>query len=133
MIRLLVTVYGVIPALLLALLAVFPLIGGIVMLLEAPTEGALLVAWGIAGIAGTRTLVQVASGTYTENTIPGLLAGITAAAPLLYATLQDLDMPGSWLPLYFTGSPIVVAAGYLADFVLFEPHDNAHIVEYRVE
>jgi len=133
MIRLLVAIYGVLPALVLALLAVFPLIGGIVSLLNDPSSGAMYIAWGIAGIIGTRTMLQVASGTFTENTVPGLLAGIAAAAPLLYVTLQNLDLPSSWLPLYFVGSPMIVAAGYLVDYVLVEPRDDARIVEYRVE
>lgn len=129
---LLVGLFGILPVIVLALLALVPLTGGIGMLLEDPAKGALFATWGMAGIAGARTLVQVASGTYTENTVPGLLAGIAAVAPLLYATLQNLDLPGSLLPLYFTLSPAIVAAGYLADFVIFEPRDDARIVEYHV-
>lgn len=130
---LLVVLFGILPVIVLALLALVPLTGGIVMLLEEPAKGALFAAWGMAGIGGARTLVQVANGTYTENTVPGLLAGIGAVAPLIYATALSLNLPGSLLPLYFTLSPAIVAAGYLADLVLFEPRDDARIVEYCAE
>lgn len=130
---LLVAVFGIFPVIVLALLALVPLTGGFLMLLEDPAKGALFAAWGVAGIVGARTLLQVWSGTFTENTAPGLLAGIAAVAPLIYATLQNPDLPGSLLPLYFTLSPTIVAAGYVADLVLFEPRDDARVIEYHVE
>jgi hypothetical protein len=46
------------------------------------------------------------------------LAGIAAASPLAFASLQNLDFPGSLLPLYFTVGPIIVAAGYLGKRLL---------------
>ena len=124
----LVGVYGVIPAIVLGLLAFAPLTGGLFVLFEKPAFGVLCIAWSVAGLIGARTMLQVAGGTVTENTVPGLLAGIAAAAPLVYAILQNFDPPGSWLPLYFTASPVIVASGYVADLVLFEPRDDERIV-----
>ena len=129
----LVALFGILPVIALALLALVPLTGGFMMLLEDPARGALFTAWGLAGIVGARTFLQVWSGTFTENTVPGLLAGIGAVAPLIYAALQNPDWPGSLLPLYFTLSPAIVAAGYIADLVLFEPRNDARIIEYHVE
>ena len=103
------------------------------MLLDDPARGGLFFVWGLAGIIGTRTLVQVSGGTYTDNTVPGLLAGIAAAAPLAFMLLQRPDWPFSLLPLYFTVSPIIVATGYIVGFVFFEPCDDARIVDYHVE
>lgn len=125
MIRLLVIVYGVIPVVVLGLLALAPLSGGLLILFEQPAEGAMYIAWSAAGLIGARTMLQVVGGTVTRNTVPGLLAGIAAAAPLVYGTLRGFDPPGSWLPLYFTASPVVVALGYVLDLVLSEPPDNA--------
>ncbi len=130
---LLVALFGILPVVALALLALVPLTGGIAMLLEDPARGALFTGWGMAGIAGARTLLRVWSGTFTENTVPGLLAGIAATSPLALASLQNLDFPGSLLPLYFTVGPIIVATGYVAHLLLFEPHDDTRIIEYRVE
>jgi hypothetical protein len=110
---LLVAMFGLLPVVALALLALVPVTGGIAMLLDDPALGALLILWGLAGIAGARTLVQVSGGTFTENTVPGLLVGIAAASPLALASLQNVDLPGSLLPLYFTVSPIIVASCFL--------------------
>ncbi len=123
--------FGVLPAIFLALLALFPLIGGIAELFENPAWGGLSFVWAVAGLIGTRTLLQVYGGTYTENTIPGLLAGIAAAAPLVWLTLLAGSWPYVLIPLYFTAGPIVVAAGYLAEMLLFESADDARIVEYE--
>jgi hypothetical protein len=117
---LLVVLFGILPVIVLALLALAPLTGGLAMLLEEPAKGALFTVWGIAGMAGARTLLRVWSGTFTENTVPGLLAGIAAVAPLNYAILQNPDMPGSLVPLYFTLSPAIVAAGYLVGLIRTE-------------
>ena len=57
MIRFLVTVYGVIPVIVLGLLALVPLTGGMAMLFAEPAGGALYIAWSIAGLAGARTLI----------------------------------------------------------------------------
>ncbi len=127
----LVALFGMLPAIVLAIAAVVIVIGGLAVLFEEPVYGPLFTFWGIAGIAGTRTLVQVASGTYTENTIPGLLAGIGAAAPLLYFALTITSLPGLIVSLYFTAGPIVVATGYLVQMLLFEGADDARIVEYE--
>lgn len=133
MTTILVALFGLLPAILLALPAFVVLIGGLVMLVEDPAQGALLTAWAFAGLYGTRTLIQVAFGTYTDNTVPGLLAGIAAAAPLAYLTLQAPHFPESesLLPLYFTTGPIIVAAGYIAEILLFESADKASIVGYE--
>ena len=120
MTRLLVALFGILPVVALSLLALVPLFGGIAILLEDPARGALFTVWGIAGIAGARTLLRVWSGTFTENTTPGLLAGIAAASPLALASLQNLDFPGALLPLYFTVGPIIVAAGYLVNLMRIE-------------
>jgi len=117
---LLVVLFGILPVIVLALLALAPLTGGLAMLLEEPAKGALFTVWGIAGMAGARTLLRVWSGTFTENTVPGLLAGIAAVAPLNYAILQNPDRPGSLVPLYFTLSPAIVAAGYLVGLIRTE-------------
>ena len=51
--------------------------------------------------------------------------------PLAGFSLTLLDSPWVLLPLYFTAGPIVVATAYLADMLLFEPADDAKIVEYE--
>ena len=130
MTTILVAVFGLLPAILLALGAFACLVGGLFTLLNEPADGALLVTWGLAGLYGTRTLFQVAFDSYHENTVIGLLAGITAAAPLVYFSLRMPSFPESLLPLYFTAGPVVVAAGYLAGMLLFEPADDARIIEY---
>ena len=102
-------IFGVLPVIVLGFLAFAPLISGIAMILDEPSIGALLIVWAVAGLCGARTMLRVWSGVYTENTAPGLVAGILATLPLTLPSLLDPDLPGSILPLYFTASPIVVA------------------------
>ncbi|MDJ0711910.1 MAG: hypothetical protein QNJ14_16095 [Woeseiaceae bacterium] len=123
--------FGVLPAFLLALLTIFPLLTGIAELFEDPAWGALSLAWAIAGLVGTRTLLKVYGGTYTEYTVLGLLAGIAAAAPLVWMILAAGGWPYILIPLYFTAGPIIVAAGYIAEMLLFESADDARIIEYE--
>ena len=131
MTTILVAIFGLLPAILLALGAFAVLIGGLFTLFDDPADGALFITWGLAGLYGTRTLFQVAFDSYHENTVVGLLAGIAAAAPLVPFGIPSPSLPESLLPLYFTTGPIVVAAGYLADMLLFEPADDARIIEYE--
>ena len=126
----LVFVFGVVPVVFLGLLALVPLCVGLVWLFQDPTESAVAVVWAIAGLYGARALIQVAVGTYTDDTVPGLLAGIAAAAPLVYFSV-NMGFPYAWPTLYFTAGPIVVATGYLATMLLFESADDARIVEYE--
>ncbi len=125
--------FGVLPAFLLAVFTIFPLIAGFAELLENPGPGALSVAWAVGGLVGTKTLLQVYGGTYTANTIPGLLAGIVAACPILWFTVRYFGWPYSLLPLYFSAGPIIVALGYIAEILLFESADDARIIEYEEE
>ncbi len=123
--------FGLLPAILLSVPALLCLISGLAILVDNPDEGALLFAWAFAGLFGTHTLIQVAFGTFTDNTVPGLLAGIAAAAPLVYFSVESPKFPETLVPLLFTASPIIVATGYLADILLFESPDDARIVEYE--
>ncbi len=131
MTRVLVALFGILPAILLALLALIPLLAGLANLFDDPAFGGLYFVWGLAGLVGTHTLIQVARGTYTEDTVPGLLAGIGAAAPLVWIVLDNVALLDAPLLLYVTAGPIVVAAGYLADMLLFEPAGNARIIEFE--
>ena len=124
-------IFGVPPVIVLGLLAFAPLIAGIAMILDEPSTGALLIAWAIAGLCGARTMLRVWSGVYTENTAPGLVAGILAAAPLTLPSLLDPNLPGSLVPLYFTVGPIVMALLVLAGWLPEEPRDDARIIEYE--
>lgn len=124
-------IFGVVPVIVLSFLAFVPLIAGIATVLDNPSIGALLIAWAIAGLSGARTVLRVWSGVYTENTAPGLVAGILAAAPLTLPSLLDPDLPGSLLPLYFSAGPIVVAVLVLAGWLPEEPRDDARIIEYE--
>ncbi len=127
----LIALFGMLPAIVLAIAALVMVVGGLAILFVEPAYGALFAFWGIAGIAGARALIQVASDTYTENTIPGLLAGIGAAAPLLYFSLTEMSLPGMLVSLYFTAGPIIAATGFLAKMLLFESADDARIIEYE--
>ena len=131
MITILIALFGLLPAIVIAVPAFVCLLVGLGTMFDDPAQGALLIAWASAGLYGTRTLIQVASGTCTENTVPGLLAGIAAAAPLAYLTILGFDFPDSLPLLYFTVSPIVIATGYIADMTLREPRDDARIIEYE--
>ena len=97
----------------------------------SPGWGALSVAWAVGGLLGVRTLLQVYGGTYTENTIPGLLAGIAAAAPIVWFTVMYFGWPYSLLPLYFSAGPVIVAVGYIVEILFFESADDARIIEYE--
>ena len=107
-------IFGVIPVVVLGFLAVVPLLGGFAMLLSEPAGGALMIAWATAGLAGARTILRIWSDVYTDNTTLGLLAGIAAAAPLSVPSLIAFSLPGSLFLLYFTASPVIVAALVLA-------------------
>ncbi|MDJ0794754.1 MAG: hypothetical protein QNI98_10965 [Woeseiaceae bacterium] len=123
--------FGVLPAFLLVPLTIFPLIAGLAEIAETPGWGALSVAWAVGGLLGVRTLLQVYGGTYTENTIPGLLAGIAAAAPIVWFTVMYFGWPYSLLPLYFSAGPVIVAVGYIVEILFFESADDARIIEYE--
>jgi hypothetical protein len=114
MTTLLIAVFGVIPVIVLGLLAFAPLLGGLAVLFEMPSEGALFITWGTAGVLGAVAMLQAAGGRHNENTTLGLLAGIGAAAPLAYAGLAQPQFPATLIVAYFTVGPILVAAGLLA-------------------
>lgn len=128
---LLFVVFGVMPVVALGLLAFIPLVFGFAIVLSKPAAGAVLIVWATAGLFGARTMLQIWSGTFTENTTLGLLAGIAAAAPLGMPALLDAHPPSYFVWLYFTVSPVIVAAGLLADRLLFRPDGDARIVEYE--
>jgi len=128
---LLFVIFGVLPVIVLGFLAFVPLISGIAMLLDHPSMGAFLIAWACAGLCGARTMMRVWSGVFTENTTPGLVAGILAAIPLSLPSLLEPDLPFSLLPLYFTACPVIVAALLLAGYLPNEPQVDACMVEYE--
>jgi len=128
---LLFVVFGVLPVVALGLLAFIPLVFGFAIVLSKPASGMLLIVWATAGLFGARTMLQIWSGTYTENTTLGLLAGIAAASPLTVPILLDGHVSSSFAWLYFTVSPVIVAAGLLADRLLFRLDGDARIAEYE--
>lgn len=121
----LVLLFGTMPAILLGLLAFVPLIAGFSAVLDYPSVGSLLIAWATAGIFGCTALLQAAGGRYGDNTTPGLLSGIAAAAPMVYV-LADIEFPAILLFAYPIVGPILVALWFLAERLLFPPGDVAH-------
>lgn len=115
---LLVVVFGLIPAIVLGLLAFAPLIAGLAMLFDKPDVSSLAILWAVSGIAGSFTLMRAAGGSFSENTIPGLLAGIAAAAPLAGLALVKWDFPSSLFLVYWAGGPIIVACCFIAKRLL---------------
>ena len=113
MTTLLIALFGVVPVIVLGLLAFAPLLGGLAMLFDQPSEGALFVLWGTAGFLGALAMFRAAGGRHDENTTLGLLAGIGAAAPLAYGSIAMWEFPVTLILAYFTVSPILVAAGFL--------------------
>lgn len=113
MTSLFVILFGIIPVIVLGLLAFVPLLAGLAMLLDQPDYGALLILWAAAGIAGSLALLRASRDSFSENTVLGLLAGIAAAAPLAGMILLSWKFPYSLFWLYWTAGPIIVACGFL--------------------
>lgn len=112
-------IFGILPSILLGLLTPVPLLIGLSILLDMPAEGLLLVAWAIAGFAGAVSMFRASRDAWSDNTIPGLLAGIVAAAPLAWIPLTSGRLPDSLPALYVTVGPISVACAMLAKHLLF--------------
>lgn len=113
-----VILFGVMPVIVLGLLAFVPLLAGLAMLFDQPGYGALLTLWATAGIVGSLTLMRASRDSFDENTSLGLLAGIAAAAPLAGMVLINWHFPSSLFVLYWTGGPIIVACGFLGKRLL---------------
>jgi len=104
---------GILPSIFLGLLAFVPLLMGLSILFGQPDYGVILILWAIAGIAGTRSLMHAWHDEYGEDTVVGLLAGIAAAAPLAWMSLQGWHYPTSLFMIYGTAGPILLACFYL--------------------
>lgn len=104
---------GVLPSIFLGLLAFVPLLVGLAVLFDQPDYGVVLILWAGAGIAGTRSLMHAWHDEYGEDSSIGLVAGIAAAAPLAWMTLQGWEYPASLFIVYWTAGPILLACYFL--------------------
>lgn len=108
--------FGVIPASALGLLALVPLSAGAEQLFDRPSIGSLLIVWSLAGVFGCWTLWRVMFGRWDANTVPGLLAGILAAAPVIVVSPFDNTYPEIvFFWGYWTVCPMGVAAWRLVE------------------
>lgn len=82
----LLVLLGVIPSLLLSLFAGLMFMFGMSVLFRDPQSGSLLVFWSVAGLYGAWALINASFDRWTDNSAPGLIAGILAVLPLLYWT-----------------------------------------------
>jgi len=109
-------VLGVLPALMLGVLAVIGVWAGLKTLMIQPHWlGLVLCIWGAAGVWGAVSLVRAAVGDATIKIRFGLYAGMFAIVPIMITTAFEPGLVDSPVLFLVSIAPFLVACFLIAE------------------